>query len=100
MGDVERPDTVNILSTLEIGATAVYMFSGTANCAPSERIEIYGTNGTLVYHTLGYGYVGQFSDVYYGKCSTGANISCGTYPGESIDNVNRQLVCACAVAPQ
>ena len=51
MGDVDRPDTVNILSTLECGATAVYMFSGTANCAPSERIEIYGTKGTLVYHT-------------------------------------------------
>jgi predicted dehydrogenase len=51
MGDVERPDTVNMLTTLESGATAVYMFSGTAKCAPSERIEIYGSNGTLVYHT-------------------------------------------------
>jgi len=51
VGDVERPDTVNVLSTLENGATAVYMFSGAANCAPSDRIEIYGTKGTLVYHT-------------------------------------------------
>lgn len=50
-GDVERPDTVNILSTLENGATAVYMFSGTANAAPGEQIEVYGTKGTLVYHT-------------------------------------------------
>jgi predicted dehydrogenase len=50
-GDVERPDTVNMLTTLESGATAVYLFSGTAKCAPSERIEIYGTKGTLVYHT-------------------------------------------------
>ena len=51
VGNVERPDTVNMLTTLEIGATAVYLFSGTARCAPSERIEIYGTKGTLVYHT-------------------------------------------------
>ena len=39
------------MSTLENGATAVYLFSGAANCAPSERIEIYGNKGTLVYHT-------------------------------------------------
>ena len=51
MGEVDRPDTVNILSTLEIGATAVYMFSGMSNGAPGEQIEIYGTKGTLVYHT-------------------------------------------------
>tara|TARA_B100000029_G_C17318419_1_gene867105 strand:- start:423 stop:821 length:399 start_codon:yes stop_codon:yes gene_type:complete len=51
MGDVERPDTVNVLSTLENGATAVYLFSGAAHCAPNEQIEIYGTKGTLVYHT-------------------------------------------------
>ena len=51
MGEVDRPDTVNILATMEIGATAVYMFSGNAHHAPSERIEIYGTAGTLVYET-------------------------------------------------
>ncbi|MBK34996.1 MAG: hypothetical protein CME26_05630 [Gemmatimonadetes bacterium] len=51
VGEVDRPDTVNILATMEIGATAVYMFSGNAHHAPSERIEIYGTAGTLVYET-------------------------------------------------
>lgn len=51
VGEVDRPDTVNILATMEIGATAVYMFSGNAHHAPSERIEIYGTEGTLVYET-------------------------------------------------
>ena len=51
MGEVDRPDTVNILATMETGATAVYMFSGAAHHAPSERIEIYGTEGTLVYET-------------------------------------------------
>ena len=53
MGEVDRPDTVNILATMESGATAVYMFSGAAHHAPSERIEIYGTEGTLVYETSG-----------------------------------------------
>ncbi len=53
MGDVDRPDTVNILATMESGATAVYMFSGAAHHAPSERIEIYGNAGTLVYETAG-----------------------------------------------
>jgi len=52
-GDVDRPDTVNILATMQSGATAVYMFSGTARNAPVERIEIYGTGGTLVYETAG-----------------------------------------------
>ncbi|AWT59487.1 MAG: Myo-inositol 2-dehydrogenase [Candidatus Moanabacter tarae] len=51
MGDVDRPDTVNILAVMESGATAVYMFSGAAHHAPSERIEIYGNAGTLVYET-------------------------------------------------
>jgi len=51
MGPVDRPDIVNILAQMESGATAVYMFSGTAHNAPSERIEIYGTDGTLVYET-------------------------------------------------
>ena len=50
---VDRPDTVNILAKMESGATAVYVFSGTARNAPSERIEIYGTDGTLVYETAG-----------------------------------------------
>lgn len=50
-GPVDRPDTVNILAQMESGATAVHMFSGTAHHAPSERIEIYGTDGTLVYET-------------------------------------------------
>jgi len=53
VGDVDRPDAVNILATMESGATAVYMFSGAAHHAPSERIEIYGTAGTLVYETAG-----------------------------------------------
>jgi hypothetical protein len=52
--------------------------------------------GPLAYHTLGYGYSGAFGDIYYGKCSTGANLNAGTYPGETSDKVTRQLVCACA----
>lgn len=48
---VDRPDTVNILAQMESGATAVYLFSCTAHHAPAERIEIYGTEGTLVYET-------------------------------------------------
>lgn len=48
---VDRPDTVNILAQMESGATAVYLFSSTAHHAPAERIEIYGTEGTLVYET-------------------------------------------------
>ena len=51
MGPVDRPDTVNILAQMESGATAVYLFSGTAHHAPGESIEIYGTNGTLIYET-------------------------------------------------
>ncbi|MCZ6633636.1 MAG: Gfo/Idh/MocA family oxidoreductase [bacterium] len=50
-GPADRPDVVNVLARMESGATATYMFSGTAHFAPSERIEIYGTNGTLVYET-------------------------------------------------
>lgn len=48
---VDRPDIVNVLAQMESGATAVYLFSSTAHHAPAERIEIYGTEGTLVYET-------------------------------------------------
>ena len=51
LAPVDRPDTVNILAQMESGATAVYLFSSTAHHAPAERIEIYGTEGTLVYET-------------------------------------------------
>ena len=50
-GPVDRPDTVNILAQMESGATAVHLFSGTAHHAPGECIEIYGTDGTLIYET-------------------------------------------------
>ncbi len=50
-GSVDRPDMVNVLAEMESGAAAVYMFSGTARFAPGERLEIYGTKGTLVYET-------------------------------------------------
>ncbi len=52
-GDVDRPDAVNVLARMDSGALATFMFCGTAKYAPSERIEIYGTEGTLVYHTSG-----------------------------------------------
>ncbi len=51
VASVDRPDTVNILARMESGATAVYLFSGAAHHAPGECIEIYGTDGTLVYET-------------------------------------------------
>jgi len=46
---VRIPDSVGIVAETESGAVAVYHFSGVARCAPNNRIELYGTEGTLIY---------------------------------------------------
>jgi predicted dehydrogenase len=51
-GPVERPDTVNVLCEMENGATATLLFSGVARFGGAEnRIEGYGSEGTLFYST-------------------------------------------------
>lgn len=51
-GPVERPDTVNVLCEMENGAAATLLFSGVARFGGAEnRIEVYGSEGTLFYNT-------------------------------------------------
>ena len=53
-GAVERPDTINILCEMENGATATLLFSGVARFGGGEnRIEAYGSEGTLIYNVSG-----------------------------------------------
>lgn len=47
--EVQIPDTVWMTAELACGAIAEYSLSGTAHAAPSDRIEMYGAEGTLVY---------------------------------------------------
>lgn len=46
---VRIPDSVGITAETESGAVAVYHFSGVARCAPHNRVELYGSEGTLIY---------------------------------------------------
>ncbi len=46
---VDRPDSVHILARMENGAEAVFIFSGVAQMASNDRIEAYGSDGTLIY---------------------------------------------------
>jgi predicted dehydrogenase len=47
---VRIPDSTTILTELENDAQGVYHLSGVARFAPSDIIEMYGGDGTLVYH--------------------------------------------------
>jgi predicted dehydrogenase len=44
------PDTMNVLSEFEDGTPIVYLHSGVTRFSGSPRLEIYGDEGTLVYH--------------------------------------------------
>lgn len=46
---VEYPDTLTIAAHMASGAQAVYQFSEVVRHPPSQRIEIYGSEGTLVW---------------------------------------------------
>jgi predicted dehydrogenase len=46
---VEVPDSVTVLADMACGARAIYHLSGVALAAPGSAIEIYGSEGTLVY---------------------------------------------------
>lgn len=45
----QLPDTMNVLAELEDGTPVSYIHSGIARFAGQARLEIYGTEGTLVY---------------------------------------------------
>lgn len=47
--EVRIPDFLQILATFESGLEGELSFSGVAPHAPGDRVEIYGTTGTLVY---------------------------------------------------
>ncbi|MBN1490189.1 MAG: Gfo/Idh/MocA family oxidoreductase [Phycisphaerae bacterium] len=47
---VEIPESVNILVDLADGALGVYEVNGVSAHAPGDALEIYGTEGTIVYH--------------------------------------------------
>jgi predicted dehydrogenase len=47
--EVIVPDLLNVLCTFENGAEGVLEFSGVNAGAPSDRLEIYGDRGTLIY---------------------------------------------------
>jgi predicted dehydrogenase len=46
---VEIPDFVDLLCTFESGVQATLNFSGVAAHAPGDRLEVYGSEGTIVY---------------------------------------------------
>lgn len=46
---VDIPETLGVTGELENGAHYVYTLSAVAACAPGDRIELYGTGGTLIY---------------------------------------------------
>jgi predicted dehydrogenase len=46
---VRIPESVGISAETTSGAVAVYHFSGVARSAPHNRIELYGSEGTLIY---------------------------------------------------
>ena len=48
--EMDVPDSVVVAAQLGCGATASYHFSNWAAASPGSSIEIYGTQGALVYH--------------------------------------------------
>ena len=46
---VERPELVHIIGRMENGAEGVFLFSAVANHADVSSLEIYGSDGTLIY---------------------------------------------------
>ena len=46
---VERPDTVNVMGAMENGAQAAFLFSSVARHGFDSQVEMYGSEGTLVY---------------------------------------------------
>ena len=48
-GRVERPDTVNVMGRMENGAQAAFLFSSAARFGSDSQVELYGSEGTLVY---------------------------------------------------
>src|SRR5205807_2451625 len=46
---VRVPESVGIAAETESGAVGVYHFSGVARFAPHNRVEMYGSEGTLIY---------------------------------------------------
>lgn len=49
-GPVERPDTVSVLGRMENGATAGLLFSSVARFGTDSQVELYGSEGTLIYN--------------------------------------------------
>ena len=49
VGPVERPETVHILGRMENGAEAACLFSNKAQFGSGSSLEIYGSEGALVY---------------------------------------------------
>lgn len=48
-GPVERPDSVHIMGQMENGAQAAFLFSSVARFGMDPQVELYGSEGTLVY---------------------------------------------------
>ena len=48
-GLVERPDVVHIMGEMQNGAEAAFLFSSVARFGVSPRVELYGSQGTLIY---------------------------------------------------
>lgn len=48
-GPVERPDSVHIMGEMENGAQAAFLFSSVARFGMDPQVELYGSEGTLVY---------------------------------------------------
>lgn len=47
--DVEIPDQISLLCEFGNGASGTLEFSGVAACPPGDRLEVYGSEGVLVY---------------------------------------------------
>ncbi|MCS6862442.1 MAG: Gfo/Idh/MocA family oxidoreductase [Abditibacteriales bacterium] len=50
MKPVETADTLGVVGEMRNGALATLHFSGVAQCAPENRFEFYGSEGTIVYN--------------------------------------------------
>lgn len=48
-GPVERPDSVHIIGEMENGAQAAFLFSSVARFGTDPQVELYGSEGTLIY---------------------------------------------------
>jgi predicted dehydrogenase len=46
---VERPETVHILGRMQNGSEGAFLFTNKARFADESRLEIYGSEGTLIY---------------------------------------------------